>query len=198
MKMMASILKRRGFTLTEVMVALSLSTLVILGTLQLLVLTTRQSNDGLRHLNYNEEARRLEQTLTRCIHQGKALSVYDNYVEVLRPDSSTTFTILFEDDDDDPETAEDNRLVYDPNGYPDDGDEIVICEQVTVLEGHEMFEVLENERNAVQVNIHIGDVHADNYEDATGALRKSSTGVQLQFVATPRNTWDWRQSLKYR
>jgi hypothetical protein len=93
----------------------------------------REASGDSLHAQDIDYARSAEQVLVNIIQAQTAIDVSSNGLEAYGMDYTRAFTIRYIDEDDDPTTVENNKLVIDPDTLIDD-DETVVCEYVSKLE----------------------------------------------------------------
>lgn len=179
---------RQGFTLVEIMVALFLMGLVMVGAMTFSVHSARHVQDGTEHISFIEEARNAENRIGHIIQNARAVSIPSGdttSLTIIQPDLTRSLMYYKEGP-----TERDDRLVYDPDTNVD-GDEMVVCRFVSVIPSKEMFRVLPGDRNTTVISLYVG-LRAPE-EGARAAVRKSYTGANVYMTATPRNTVDFIQ-----
>lgn len=175
--------RRAGFTLVETLTAagvLSIVMVIIMGAY--LFAMDEVGGDSL-HVRYIDVARAAEQRFVNSIQAHTAVGVSSAGLEILNHDRELEFTIRFEDGDDDLDTVDDNVVLIDPDTSVD-GDEIVLCSQVSPLGSEPMFQKSPTGRGA-QMTLHVGEI-----APGTNAVEhgRSYHGVEVRISATPRNS----------
>lgn len=177
-----------GFTLVEVMVAMSLTSLVVIAGFNLFIQSTRRFQDGTEHNSFINEARIAEQKISNIIQYSRAASVSssnNSSLDIVQPD--LTVSRLYFQSGTTPETS---VLRYDPDMSVSD-DEETICTFVSLIPDTPMFETLPQTTNTTQVSFYVG-LRAPT-DGSTAGVRKSYTGALVYMTATPRNIVDFIQ-----
>lgn len=148
------------------------------------VLSLREVGGDSLHIQYIDEARRVEQQIVNLIQAETAVGVSTNGLEVYDQSSIRAFTIRYIDADDDPATVGDNQLVMDPV-LELDGDESVLCELVSPIDGEPMFEMAPGSPARARLSFHVGELPPES-----GAVEygRNYHGVEVRITAAPRNS----------
>lgn len=179
---------RKGFTLTEAMVAAALSSLVIVAVYTALSVSSRMALAGRSQVEFNTTARLVTQKIVRYVEQGRAVGLAGNALDILTV-SHQGARISFLDGDGDPGSVVDNMLVYDPDTSVF-GDERVLCHYVSPLGTNPIFTIVATSPNSVRLCFHIGD--GTNAADSAFAVTGAGyQGVEVRITATPRNLQRW-------
>lgn len=191
MRSIATGLSRRqsGHTLTEVLIATTVSGLVLAGAYSVFSHSARQLRAGSYQTQFNALGRNAAQKITRLIEQGKAVGLSSNGLDIM--------TVNFES----------ARLLYTPstNGNPAESriwyvpditrsQRFEICRFVTSntspAGAEAMFALVPSSPNAAMFSFHVGD--GTNMQDtAFGGTGEGYQGVEIRFSATPRNLQRW-------
>ncbi|MBN1865989.1 prepilin-type N-terminal cleavage/methylation domain-containing protein [Candidatus Sumerlaeota bacterium] len=176
----------RGFTLTEMMVAVAVSALVISGVLSvgLFVRKVYKATASQQLALYN--AKKAIEVLNREIRRAQApllnLNGWGNRVEFRRFGESTVRSLELVSSDDDVTTPWDNSLVYDPNTATS-GDEVTIAENIAASTAQGAFNYASGNRPLV-VRMRAGDPVDDEARQLTGP---GVQGVEINITVGPRN-----------
>ncbi len=182
--------KRAGFTLSEMMVAVTIFSMMAGGILMVVQTAMLQMKGG----NFQSEllglSREAQSKITYYIYRSRIFSIQGNSRLLLYPPGATSPDILeFDDADGDPATLADNRIIYTPDG----GATLEICRYVSQVEGPTnklpFFQPINLTPRAVRVALHMGD-NLDLSEN-TYATGPGYQGVELRFSVTPRNVQQW-------
>lgn len=183
-----SILSREGFSIIEAMLALTILAAIFALSVGAFVHVLRTTIPGSSQAHFIDMSRIAEQQISDYIHCGKAIGVDTNCIYVMTTNFAM-YRILFEDQDGNPDTVEDNVLKYDPDPFTYD-DEETICNYVSPLQGEDMFSILSLSPAAVAVAFHLGDGSAEEYT-TDGGTGRGYQGLEVRFSATPRNLQLW-------
>jgi type II secretory pathway pseudopilin PulG len=178
-----------GFTIVEVVMAFFVLTMAMAIVLSTQIYAMREASGDSLHAQYIDYARAAEQVLVNIIQAQTAIGVSTNGLEAYGMDYARAFTIRFIDEDDDPTTVENNRLVIDPD-VSIDGDESVVCEYVSPLETEEMFRVISTSPTSAVIMFHVGELAPENKKARLG---RNYHGVEVRLSATPRNSAMFRK-----
>lgn len=180
--------RRMGFTLTELMIATALASLVAAGGYAAFSYAMRYVLAGGYQVQFNTAARMSSQKIIQYVEQGKAVGVTTNGLNIMTVNLKCA-RISFDRGDGDLSTVQDNRLIYDPD-VEVAGNEKTICRYVSPIEGEQMFSIVASCPNAARVCFHVGD--------GTNVLDKSFSGtgpgyqgVEVRVSAAPRNIQRW-------
>jgi type II secretory pathway pseudopilin PulG len=175
---------REGTTIVESILSMSILAVCMSLTIGTLTALSRTTKAGATQAHYIRTSRQAEQLITRKVQKAKAVGVEDGAV-FLTLTNYTMASIKYVDADENPKTVEDNYIIYDPNLFDWD-DEEILCGYVSVLNNEDMFEINPLYPSAVHFAFHIGDAEASGpvgpYEAGFGYQ-----GVDVRFSATPRN-----------
>jgi len=183
--------RKKGFTLVEVMVSLSLTSLVVIGGFNIFISSARHFQDGTEHNTFINEARAAEQKILNYIQNARAISVTSGNASSLDiVQSDLTVSRLYYVAGNSPETS---TLTYDPNSDPDVvGDEEILCRYVSEIPNVNLFQILPNTTSTTKLSFYVGLRPPTNGE--TAGVRKSYTGAMVYMSATPRNNVDFIQN----
>jgi len=175
---------KAGFTLTELVMAAAVFSMGMSIMVSAYVLSLREVGGDSLHIQYIDEARRVEQQIVNLIQAETAVGVSTNGLEVYDQSSIRAFTIRYIDADDDPATVDDNQLVMDPV-LELDGDESVLCELVSPIDGEPMFEMAPGSPARARLSFHVGELPPES-----GAVEygRNYHGVEVRITAAPRNS----------
>jgi hypothetical protein len=188
---MKNTLSYRGFTLIELMVASSVSLLVILAIFSVFAMVNKISFGGNRQVNYNDIARKAQGKIIQIIEDSRACGVQTPTLLILtRPTINSLIqgSLSYVDADNNRATTSNNCIIYDPD-ISISGNEEIICRYASPPDGSStIFTMLNISPATVGVAMHIGD--ATNTPGAN-VLKTGYQGFVLQFSATPRNLQWW-------
>jgi type II secretory pathway pseudopilin PulG len=187
-----------GFTLTEVMVATALFTLVAISVLAAFKASVRWQRAGTSQAQFMANARVASDNILSLIEQGKTFSVpaNSNCVKIFFPDMSCAM-IYFDTGNGNfnvssIDSVEDNTLKYDP-GTGNTGDIYTLCTYVRPVDGDKwsnIFQMVQGSPDSLAIRFHVGD--------GTNVLDKSFSrtgegyqGTEVRMSATPRNVQKW-------
>jgi prepilin-type N-terminal cleavage/methylation domain-containing protein len=181
-------ISRTGFTLVEVMVGMSLTSLVVVAALTLFIQSARQFQDGSEHITFVDEARRAEQQVANIIQNARAASVTagnSSSLNIVQP-NLTNSRLYFQPGD----SPEESQLIFDAN-INVNGDEDVIATYVSEIANTPMFRIVSGSNNTTLVSFYVG--LRPPTDGATAGVRKSYTGAIIHMAASPRNIVDFIQ-----
>ena len=170
------------------MVAMSLTSLVVIAGFNLFIQSARRYQDGTEHNSFINEARIAEQKISDIIQYARAASTDandSNSLDIVQPD--LTISRLYFQSGNTPETS---VIRYDPDIEVSD-DEETICVFVSEIPDTPMFQTLPQTTNTTQVSFYVG-LRAPT-DGSTAGVRKSYTGALVYMTATPRNIVDFIQ-----
>lgn len=179
---------RRGFSLTEVLLACSLLVVVTAVVIPCLTWAMRIGRGGSQQAQYTLSARQSEIKIARYVQAGKAVAVFSNVVQITMT-TNTVSTISYVDLDNNASTLSNNILRYDPNMFTTGG-ESVICAWVSPNPGEPIFTNVSLSRMAVMFSYHIGEGTNASYAAHFGSS-PGFQGMEVRFSATPRNLQSW-------
>lgn len=199
---------RRGFTLTEVMVASALSLLVATGVVSLTITFTRMTKGSMTEQSTLRNAQATVEFINREIHlangsvrvldnAGSAVSGLGNTVTFARanePANSRAFYLV--SDDTDITTPQDNRLVFDPNTAVN-GDQVTIATGLSPLPGNPVLNPPVAFRCTATtcpliVQMRIGDPVSATQKVQSGSdafTGMNAQGVEINIAVAPRNNY---------
>lgn len=179
--------REAGFSLVELVIALGLAGLVSAAAFTALISVIRQGRAGASQVQFTSMGRIATQKIARYVEQGRFVGLTSNGVNIISLDFDVN-RIYFRDIDGDPDTVEDNQLVYDRDVATAGGVK-AICTHVRPIAGEDMFLVVDSTATA-RFNFHVGD------GTNTAAASFSGTGfgyqgIEIRTSATPRNEQRW-------
>lgn len=183
--------RKMGFTVAETVIALSVSSLVILGVMMFYRGVMVQARGGSSQCLYMAMGRQAQQKLTSFIREGKAIGVQTNRVVILQK-TDRMAAIEYIDGDNNPSTVSNNIIRYDPDVWAS-GDEQIVCAYVRPVDGQtNIFSVVPNSPASVRIEFHLGD--STNLLDSSSiASGVGYQGVEIRFSVAPRNLQYWYQ-----
>lgn len=183
--------RKTGFTLAETVIALSVSSLVVLGVMMFYRGVMVQARGGSSQCRYMALGRQAQQKLTSFVREGKAIGVQTNRVVILQK-TDLMAAIEYIDGDNNPSTVADNVIRYDPDVWVR-GDEKIVCAFVRPVDGQtNIFSVVPNSPASVRIEFHLGD--STNLLDSSSiASGVGYQGVEIRFSVSPRNLQYWYQ-----
>lgn len=181
--------RRGGFTLTEVMVASSLSALVAAGAFSAFSVASRSALAGRSQVQFNDAARLVSQKLVEYVEEGRTVGVATpNALDIIMLDLRNA-QIRLVDGDGNPGTVTDNKLVYDPDVNVS-GNEKTLCNYVSSIGTNDLFSIVAVSPSAARFCFHIGD--GTNVTDASfSGTGPGYQGIEVRISATPRNLQHW-------
>jgi prepilin-type N-terminal cleavage/methylation domain-containing protein len=205
MKTITNRKRNPGFTLTEVMVATVLLTLVCASVFAAFKSSLRWTRAGTSQAQFMANARIAGDNILSLIERGKSITVLTNsyMIKINFPDLSSG-TIYFTNSDNNVSTVADNVLVYDPTpGTP--GNSYVLCTYVRPVDEDtnslgfgdpsRIFTPTNNQDNpivfnSVMIRFHVGD--GTNVQDLSfSGTGQGYQGTEVRMSATPRNVQKW-------
>ena len=180
---------RLGFTLTETVIATSVSSLVVLGVMMFYRGVMIQARGGSAQCRYMDMGRKAQQRLVSVVREGKAIGVQTNRVLILQK-TDMLAALEYIDGDNDPSTVADNIIRYDPDIWAW-GDEQTICSYVRPVDGQSnIFSIVPNSPASVHIEFHLGD--STNALDTTSVASGAGyQGIEVRFSVAPRNLQYW-------
>ena len=175
---------RRGFTYSEMLIAVMLMGLITAFVTPATVWLMRFSRGGSQQANFTMMARQSELRLTRYVQSALSAGAYSNRIQ-LQSTTGTVAQISYVDGDADPATLTDNIIQYDPNVW-EDNDEFTICTHVCALPGEAMFTNVALSPMAVRFRYHIGEGTNVQYTSMFSSS-PGFQGLEVRFSASPRN-----------
>jgi len=179
---------RGGFTLTEILIATAVSSVVVILALVTFSHATRQVRAGCSQVWFTAEGRLTAQKIVRYIEMGKAVGLASNGLNILTIDLETA-RISFDDGDGDAGTVDSNVLIYDPNTATAGG-EVEICSHVSAIDGVPMFSLIPSSPSSAAIAFHLGD-GSNMLAQASLASGEGYQGVEVRVSGTPRNLQRW-------
>jgi prepilin-type N-terminal cleavage/methylation domain-containing protein len=188
-----------GFTLTEVMVAMAVMTLLCASVFAAFTASLRWTRAGNSQTQFMANARVAGDNILGLIEKGKRISVptNGNSVKILFPDLSWG-TIYFSNSCPNVSLVESNSLQYDP-GTGNTGDIYVLCTYVRPVDpdGTNTVPIFTPTNNldplnpkSVVIRFHVGD--GTNVTDASfSGTGQGYQGTEVRMSATPRNDQKW-------
>lgn len=178
-----------GFTLTELMVAMTLFSLVVVASFSLFSTSSRMTRAGGSQVRFTNDGRLVSQKIAQLIEAGKAIGVSTSGLDIITV-NLTCARIAYEDTDGNPDTVADNRLIYIPDtAKPTEGRRI-LCSYVSPIGTEPIFSTIPSSPSAAKFVFHVGD--GTNTSDAGfSGTGQGYQGLEIRFSATPRNLQRW-------
>jgi prepilin-type N-terminal cleavage/methylation domain-containing protein len=178
-----------AFTLTEMMVAVALFSLVVITSFSLFLTSSRMTRAGGSQVRFTNDGRLAIQKISQLVESGKAVGVSTSSMDIITVNLVCS-KIAYEDEDGNPSTVIDNRLVYIPDtSHPNEGRRI-LCSYVSPIGDEPMFSTIPSSPNAAKFVFHVGD--GTNATDASfSGTGQGYQGLEIRFSATPRNLQRW-------
>lgn len=171
-------MKRVFFTITELMIASTISGVVMAIMMSFWIASSKTIASGQKQLVFHSSARWGVNKVVKGIQDGSTVKLLDNGTKVAVANTDGSFRyIYFNDGDSDPETINDNRIYSDDDGSVD-GDETLLVQYVNQLDGVKFFTRV---GTGVKITFHVGD--AIGVKDST----QGYMGVDVNTSAAPRN-----------
>ncbi len=183
--------KALGFTVAETVIALSVSSLVILGVMMFYRGVMIHAQGGSAQCRYMAMARRAQQQLASFVREGKAVGVETNRIVILLKTDGFA-AIEYVDEDNNPLTVTNNIIRYDPDVWVS-GDEIPVCSYVRQVDGQTaIFSVVPNSPASARIEFHVGD-STDPRDISSVSSGAGYQGYEVRFSVAPRNLQYWYQ-----
>ena len=179
----------RGFTLVEAMIAMSLTAATAVLGISTYVWTIKESRDGTSLTSHINNARHVEQYITRQVQMGRAVSASSDTLEIMYADFRVARLSYVPPN----EGTGGGLLHFDPDTR-EEGGERVLSSAVSQLPGVSMFQTLPSSPQAILVSFHIGDLPPSLASNGQGILRPNYLGVEVRLKASPRNTMGFIQN----
>ncbi len=180
---------KSAFTITELMVALALFSLVSVTALILFSTSTHMSRAGGYQVKFTNDGRLVSQKISQLVEAGKAIGISTAGLDIITV-NLTCARIVFEDADGNPETVADNRLVYIPDTTQPSVGRRLLCSYVSPIGEEPMFSTIPSSPSAAKFVFHIGD--GTNTSDTSfSGTGLGYQGLEIRFSATPRNLQRW-------
>jgi Tfp pilus assembly protein FimT len=178
----------RGFTLVEVLLAAALSTFIVAAAFAVFFTAARMTRAGSYQVRFTAMARKSIQRISRHIERGKAVGVSSNGLDIIFV-NLTSGRFVYRDEDNNPATVADNKLIFYPNITQTNISE-TICTHVSPIGVEPMFAVIAASPNAARLSFHVGD-GTNKVDAAFSGTGQGYQGVEVRFSATPRNLQRW-------
>jgi prepilin-type N-terminal cleavage/methylation domain-containing protein len=188
---------RHAFTLVEILIAMSISALVVLSAIGLTITTGRMGKSIFAQQRSLKDAKGGIERLNREIRLATTpLSVLDaagqpamqgNTVAFARAGEAAGLRRFFlQSDDADLNTPGDNRLIYDPN-VNQDGDEQVVARTISPSDPLGAFSY-EDATTPLVVQLRTGDsLDEDAREESDRVTGVGMQGMEINITVAPRN-----------
>lgn len=177
---------RHGFTLAEVVVAMGVFAIVSMIALSGYITAFSEVKACGWQVEFTAKARIAQQRITKYVESGRSAAVVSNGVNIYSINLQNYTRIAYVDTDSNPNTLNNNLLVYYPDGTTTNNG-VVFCSRVGPIPGVTMFSMIAATPNSVGFAFHVGDT-----TNATDAVNGSFSGlgfqgVNMRFTVTPRN-----------
>lgn len=170
------------FTLVECIIAASVMAVLALMVVRVTVLGWSQIQKGQAQLNYQAQARHGTERIMSTVNDGRTVSVDDGGdTLVIYNEDDSLIAFRFVDEDGDPVTTSDNRILHDPD-LEFDGDESVVLSHVTKDAEAPVFRII---GKSVAILYHVGD--PPDVCKADHISGEGYQGLSVRVVAKPRN-----------
>lgn len=180
-------MKNGGYTLVEMMVAVSIGTLAIAAACVGIGMSARASRDGLEQVQYNAMARLCTQRIRRFVEDARAVKVANGTrADLVFPDLRVG-SLCFQDGDCDSATVLDNVIVWDPDTSVF-GDERAVCSHVCPDTERPIFEQLQS--GVVKIFFRVGEP-ALEIGSVSGRSGFSGAGAIVTATVACRNDAKW-------
>lgn len=177
--------KYAGFTLTEILVAVSVFTVLMTMALTAFSMAGRRIHAGTQQVILNNTARQAQQRIARIIEQGKTVALENNQLVITQIDF-TSSALAFEPSAQHPGSLKESVLAYYPD-ITDTTNRVVIANHVRTVGTNEIFRILPMSPVAAQLTFHIGLGPLDELSVAGPSL----SGIDVRMSSTPRNRQRW-------
>lgn len=182
-------MRRRRFTMAEVMIALALMLLLLTMVVRTTLMGWSSMREGHAQLAYQASARFAGEKISRDVQNARSISILSGGTRLyLLNEDNSIREFRYEDDDDNDVTVDDNRIVLDA-----EGEGRVLISNVSPVG---ITPVFAPSGKGVAVTFNVGDPVASATND-----RMSGNGYQgltVRLVAKPRNVghvWTLNQDL---
>jgi prepilin-type N-terminal cleavage/methylation domain-containing protein len=178
-----------AFTLTELMVAMALMSLVSIMSITLFATSSRMTRAGGSQVKFTNDGRLVSQEIAQLVEAGKAIGVSTAGLDIVTI-NLTCARIALEDLDSNPLTVKDNSLVYIPDTTKPNEGRKTLCSYVSAVGDEPIFSTIPSSPSAAKFVFHIGDSTnvPDTCYSGTGL---GYQGLEIRFSATPRNLQRW-------
>lgn len=178
-----------AFTLTEVMVAVALFSLVVIAAFTLFSTSSRMTRAGGSQVRFTNSGRLAAQKIAQLVEAGKAIGVSTSGLDIITL-NLTCARIAYDDTDGNPDTVSNNYLVYIPDVTQPTQGRRILCDYISAIGDEPMFSIIPSSPSAAKFVFHVGDSTntADTSEYGTGL---GYQGIEIRFSATPRNLQRW-------
>jgi prepilin-type N-terminal cleavage/methylation domain-containing protein len=182
--------RRGGYTLTEVVIALMIFTMVSAGFVSAFVKILYEAKTGSAQLRHMAAARAVEQMVMHRVQDGRAITIMSNALFILNA-NNTYSSFEYKDTDNRPGTVTNNYFIYDPDTDVA-SNETIVCRDISPLGTQAVFSCVAASPRDATVCFHLGE--STNFLAPT-IFGKSMgiRGVEVRFSATPRNLQYWYQ-----
>jgi prepilin-type N-terminal cleavage/methylation domain-containing protein len=179
--------RRRGFTLVETLIALSIGTLAMAVLASQVIFASKVARANLFQLNAGQRSRVIYEHIAGEVRRAHGIAVSPDglTLTVTRVDGSTC-SYSYQDEDGVPATIQDNRLIYDPDTTTD-GDEQILSPGLNPGAGGRIFRHTDS-TTPLTLTFRIGDPDADPSNPSNVMTGPGAQGIDVITAVAPRNT----------
>jgi type II secretory pathway pseudopilin PulG len=181
---------RRAFTIVEVVIAAGVSVVAMTAVIYMLMYSSKTAQSNLSQLHAGTASRRLYEHVGFNTRQAKRIVVATDglSVEFTRTDD-VVCSYTYVDEDGDPATIMNNRMIFDPD-LSVTGDQETVVSGVSPGPGGWIFSP-DNPRPVLIMNFRIGDPDDDPAHISNAFTGPGAQGVDVLTRITPRNLHLW-------
>ncbi len=179
----------RGFTLVELLVALSIGILISGILLAAVFILSHQVKAGTNQVEFNATARISQMKIVREVQHNKYFDIRNSgqTLALYSIDNAETL-IRYVDPDNNPLTATGNRLDLQRPGQTN----VTLCTWVTPINSTTpIFAAATGTVPAVVFRYHVGDSLAPGAAEGRYSTGPGFQGTEVRYAATPRNLQRW-------
>ncbi|MBN1478300.1 hypothetical protein JXA47_16205 [Candidatus Sumerlaeota bacterium] len=187
---MAERLRRRAFTIVEVVIAAGVSVVAMTAVIYMLMFSSKTAQSNLSQLHAGTASRRFYEHVGFNTRQAKRLVVAPDGlgVEITRTDDSVC-SYTYVDLDGEPDTIMNNRIIFDPDISASGDQEAIVSGITPGSEGWIFFPDVP--RPVLILNFRIGDPSASPEHVSNAFTGPGAQGVDVLTRITPRNLHLW-------
>ena len=171
-----------GYTLTEMMISVSIFSVVMTVALSAFSMAGRRIRVGTQQVILNNTARQAQQRIARYIENGKMVDTQDGFLIILQT-NDVEAVLKFVEGPNHPNSLRNSLLVY----YPDRDDQqnqVIVADHVREIDQNDMFRVEGSDFfTTAFLSFHIGL----GPEDLPGFVGPGLSGVDVRMSSIPRN-----------